>query len=359
MENLNNEAYMQRSVGAALRISFIALLFIASFWIIKPFLAPVLWGIVFAVGIYPLHKRLSKILGNKEKWSSIIISLLGVSLIVIPIIMFTNSTVDSVSKLSTSFENGTMSIPQPDQDIRDWPLVGKTVYQTWSLAANNIAGLFEKFEPQIKEAAPKLTSMIASLFGSIFLFIIAIIIAGALLLYADAGKKAADKIFTTLVGEKAHDFSTLAAATIRSVVQGVIGIAIIQTLFLSLGLYFIDMPAVGIISIVILLVAIMQLPLALVTIPIIVYVFSYADTTPAIIFAIWSIIWSMADSFLKPMFLGKGIDIPMLVVLLGSIGGMMFAGPVGLFLGSVILALTYKIFIALIQDKDEIKSDDI
>ena len=76
---------------------------------------------------------------------------------------------------------------------------------------------------------------------------------------------------------------------------------------------------------------------------------SYAETVPAIIFTVWTIIWSLADSFLKPMFLGKGVDVPMLVILLGAIGGMMMGGPVGRFVGSVVLALAYKILTALME----------
>ncbi len=345
-----DEQYKKRATGAALRISFIALIFVLSFWILKPFLVPVLWGIVFSVGIYPLHKRLSKLLGNREKLSAVLISIIGISVIVVPVLIFASSTVDSVSKVVTSVNEGTLSMPNPDKGVAEWPLVGEPIYETWSLAANNMTAAIKKFQPQIKAAAPKLTSMITSLFGSVFLFIISIIIAGALLLVAEPGKKAADKIFKILVGDNAHNFSELAAATIRSVVQGVVGIAIIQTLFLSLGMYLIDMPAVGILSIIVLLFAVMQLPLILVMLPIVIYVFSYAGTTPAIVFTVWALVWSMADSFLKPMLLGKGIDIPMLVVLLGSIGGMMFAGPVGLFLGSVILALAYKIFMAMLEE---------
>ena len=347
----SDEHYKKRAVETTLRIGFIALVFVLSFWILKPFIAPVLWGIVFAVGIYPLHKRLTKLLRNKAKLSAIIISLIGVSIIVIPVAVFTVSTVESVTEIVENVENGNFKIPEPDAEVVDWPIFGKQIHEIWSLASKNLTAVFEKFEPQIRDFAPKLTSMIASLFGSIFLFIISIIIAGALLLFAEPGKKAADKIFKVLVGENAVNFSDLSAATIRSVVQGVVGIAIIQTLFLSLGLYFIDMPGAGLLSIVILLVAVMQLPPSLVMLPIIIYVFTYADTTPAVIFTIWSIVWSMADSFLKPIFLGKGIDIPMLVVLLGSIGGMMIAGPVGLFLGSVILALAYKIFMAMLEDE--------
>ncbi len=345
-----DEHYKHRAIETALRISFIALIFVMSFWILKPFLAPVLWGIVFAVGIYPLHTRLAKLLGGKEKLSAILISLIGVLLIVIPIIAFASSTVESVYKVVDLVNEGTLAVPKPDVSVSEWPVVGERIYDTWSLASKSLSSVLTKFEPQLKEVAPKLTSMVTSVFGSVFLFLIAIIIGGALLLVAEQGKIAIDKIFKVFVGDKAENFSELSATTIRSVVQGVVGIAVIQSLFLSIGLYTIDMPAAGIFSIVILIVAIMQLPAFLIMLPIIIYVFSYEDTTPAVLFAIWSIVWGLADNFLKPIFLGKGIDVPMLVVLLGSIGGMIVGGPVGLFLGSVILALAYKIFMAMLEE---------
>ena len=343
--------YKKRAVETSLRIGFILLIFVMSFWILKPFIAPVLWGIVFAVGVYPLHKKLTKLLGNKEKLSATIISITGVLIIIVPIIVFANSTVDSVAHFVESVKDSTFHIPSPDHKIAEWPIVGKKIFEIWSLAVNNITSLFEKFTPQLKTLLPAVTGAIGSLFGSVFLFIISIIIAGALLLVAEPGKVAADKIFKVLVGEKAENFTDLAAATIRSVVQGVVGVSLIQTIFISIGLYAVDIPAAGILSILILLVAVMQLPLAVVMIPVIIYVFSYASTTVAVMFAVWSIIWSIADSFLKPLLLGKGMEIPMLVVLLGSIGGMMIGGAVGLFLGSVILALGYKIFMALLEEE--------
>jgi predicted PurR-regulated permease PerM len=174
------------------------------------------------------------------------------------------------------------------------------------------------------------------------------IIAGALLLVAEPGKKAANQLFRTFVGEKSEDFTGLSIATIRSVVAGVIGIAVIQTLFLSIGMFVIHMPAAGIIAIVVLIVTIIQLPPILIMLPVIIYVFSFAEPVPAIIFTVWAVFWSVADMFLKPMLLGKGVDVPMLVILLGAIGGMMMGGMVGLFVGSVALALAYKILMTML-----------
>ena len=349
----SDEAFMNRSVGAAMRIGFVALLIVLSFGILKPFLAPVVWGIIFAVAIYPLHKKFARFLGNRAKLSAVLISLIGISIIVVPSVMFTSSTVESVSKTVDAIENETLEISPPNEKVKDWPFIGERTYEFWSSANKNLTTTLQKYQPQLKDLAPKMTKAITSAAGSIFLFIIALIIAGALLLVAEPGEKAANQIFRTFVGERGEDFTSLSIATIRSVVAGVIGIAVIQTFFLSLGMFVIHVPAAGVIAIVILIVTIVQLPPILVMIPVIIYVFSFAETVPAIIFTVWAILWSLADMFLKPMFLGKGVDVPMLVILLGAIGGMMMGGPVGLFVGSVALALSYKIFMAMLKDSTE------
>ena len=146
----------------------------------------------------------------------------------------------------------------------------------------------------------------------------------------------------------------LAIETIRSVAKGVLGVAVIQALLSAIGLVAIGVPAPGIWAGIILLLAIMQLPPLLILGPIAVWVFSVADATPATIFAIYAFIVSISDSFLKPMFLGRGMDIPMLVILIGAIGGAFTSGIVGLFIGAVVLAVGYKLLIAwMVNEEDE------
>ncbi len=132
-----------------------------------------------------------------------------------------------------------------------------------------------------------------------------------------------------------------------------IGIAVIQTLFISIGMFVIKMPGAGVFAIILLIVTIIQLPSILITLPVIIYVFSFADTVPAIIFTVWTVAWSLSDNILKPMLLGKGVDVPMLVILLGAIGGMMMGGMVGLFVGSVALALAYKILMTMLVSANQ------
>ncbi len=349
-EKKQEEVYMSRAIRATLRISFIALVFIFSYLILKPFLGLVLWGIIFAVGIFPLHKKFSRLLGNREKLSVVLITLVAVLIILLPVILFASSTAEGIGNFAAAVDEGTFKVPPPNAKVADWPLIGKSTYDLWYSASENLDQFIHKFKPQIKELIPKLSHMVTGLAGGILAFIISLIIGGAFMLIAEPGKKTADRVFHLLIGEKGNEFADLSIATIRSVVQGVLGIAVIQTVFLSIGMFMIDLPAAGIVSVIILIVAIIQLPPMLVMIPVIIYVFSFANTTPAIIFTIWSIFWAAADTFLKPLLLGKGVDIPMLVILLGAIGGMILGGPVGLFVGSVALALAYKIFQAMLDE---------
>ena len=346
---IQEEGQIRRSINTALRIGFIALLFVMSFLILKPFLLLILWAIIIAVALFPVHKRFTKILGNKEKLSATLIVLIGLSIIVIPSVIFTASTVDSLQSLSVELETGSLAIPIPDKNVADWPVVGKIIYETWELAHKSISLVVVKYTPQLMEYAPKVLSLATGLVGTVFLFIISLIIAGALLVNTKTAERTAISVFKTLAGNDGEHFATLAGQTIRSVVQGVLGTAVIQTFFISIGLWAVDFPAAGIVALIVLFVAIIQMPVVLVIIPAIIYVFSYAGTTVAVIFTIWVVIWSAADSFIKPMLMGRGMDIPMLVILLGAIGGMMLGGIIGLFIGAVLLAFSYKIFQAIIM----------
>jgi predicted PurR-regulated permease PerM len=133
------------------------------------------------------------------------------------------------------------------------------------------------------------------------------------------------------------------------VAVGVLGIAVIQGLLAGIGMMLADVPAAGLIAIIVLVFAIAQLPPILVLAPVIFYVFSASSTTVAVIFLIWCLLVSFSDVVLKPLLLGRGVDVPMLVILMGAIGGMITSGIVGLFVGAVILALGFTLFQAWIQ----------
>ena len=346
----DNDAYYERVISASMKLGFVALLFLLSYVILKPFLVMVVWGIIIAIGIYPLFRKLSNALGNKEKLASTLITLTMLAILIVPSILLLDSTIVSVQNISNQYQESTLIVTPPSEDVAEWPLVGEPIYNTWKLASTNLDAAIKKLEPQIKEYGPNIIGAVAGLGGTILLSIISIIIAGVLLLQSGTSEKSAHKIFKFLIGKDGKEFTELASKTISSVVQGVLGIAVIQSVAAGILMLIFGIPAAGLWALMVLMLAIIQLPPTLILLPVAIYGFSVMDTTSAVIFLILSMIISFADTFLKPLFLGRGVDVPMLVILLGAIGGMMVFGILGLFVGSVILALTYKVFQTLINE---------
>jgi predicted PurR-regulated permease PerM len=228
-------------------------------------------------------------------------------------------------------------------------VVGDRTYEVWSAASRNLTATVERYGSQLKEVAGAALGAAAGAGWTVLHFVIAILIAAALMANAEPGHAFARRFATRLAGEDGAAFVELATATIRSVAQGVLGIALIQAVLAGMGMLAVGVPAAGLWALGVLVLAIVQLPPILILGPVIVYVFSASEAIPAVLFMIWAIAVSFADAFLKPLLLGRGIDVPMLVILLGAIGGMMASGVIGLFVGAVVLALAYKLFTAWLE----------
>jgi predicted PurR-regulated permease PerM len=339
-----DQAFIRNSLAAAIQIGILFLLAAWCLKIISPFLGIVAWAAIIAIAIYPLHLKLSGLLRGKEKWSAAIIVITGLTILLVPTWSLTGSSIDSATKLATGLEEGTLEISPPSDKVADWPLIGKGVHQVWSEAASNLDATLRKHSDQVRGFSSWLLKSVASTASGILAFAFSIIIAGVFLTTAESSYQAFRAIGHRLGGERGADFTDLSVATVRSVAKGVLGVALIQTLLAAVGLLVMDIPGAGIWASIILLLAIMQLPPLLVLGPIAIWVFSTADPVPATIFLVYSLLVSFSDAVLKPMLLGRGVEVPMLVILLGAIGGMITAGIIGLFIGAIILALGYELF---------------
>ena len=347
---LENESYFSRNIHTFLRISFVALLIYLSYFVLKPFLLIITWSIIIAVSIYPIHQKLVKVFKGKEKLSAILITLLGVTLIAVPSIFLLEQTLDSVENLREKYQAGEQLVPPPAKDVTKWPVVGESAYKAWKEASTNIEAAIKTFEPQLKVFMPKFIHMLTGIGGMVLLTLAAIIIAGVLLVEVEPSEKAIQKIFYYLIGQNGKEFTTLVVLTIRSVVQGILAIAITQALLAGLLMVYYGVPGAGLWALLVLFLAILQLPPAIVMLPVAIYMFSVLSTSQAIIFLILAMIVAVADAVLKPIFLGRGVDVPMLVVLLGAIGGVLVMGLLGLFIGAVVLAVAYKVFVAMLAE---------
>jgi predicted PurR-regulated permease PerM len=149
-----------------------------------------------------------------------------------------------------------------------------------------------------------------------------------------------------LAGQRGVELVNLSESTIRSVARGVLGVAVIQAFMAGVGMVLVGVPFAGLWTVVALLLGVLQVGVALVVIPAVIYVFSTHDSLPATLFLIWSVIVIFTDNVLKPLLLGRGLDVPMLVIFVGALGGMIMSGIIGLFVGAILLALGYKVFLA-------------
>jgi len=328
-----------------IKIVLLSLLLVWSFYIVRPFVTLIVWSIIVAVALHPFYERLLRITKGKKKGlvTSVFILIL-VGLIIMPTISLTSSVIDSGQELYQSFNAGELKVPPPAESIKEWPLIGDNLYGIWSSASSDLENFIVKYKDEISNSLSWLFSSFAGLMGSVALGLFALIIAGVFMSSADAGYRAGVNFANRLSDGKGEQFMTMCVSTIRSVVKGILLVAIIQAALAYLGFVLIGLPGASLFALLVLVLAIIQIPALLAMIPAIAIVFSYAETTPAIIFTIYAIVVSLSDNFLKPMLLGKGLETPMLVILIGALGGMMLQGILGLFIGPVVLALVYQMY---------------
>jgi len=344
-----DEQFMQNSIGSFLRIGALVLILYFSMQILSPFVNLGLWAIILAVALYPLHEWLAARLGDRPKVSATIIVVLALTILLLPASIMTESGIESAERLAGELQSGTIEIPPPSDKVAEWPLVGEKVHDIWSGAAENLEKTANQFRPQLIQAGEWLLRAIGGVAGGILLFVASIVIAGFLMLSAESGYDLTRKVMRQLLHDRGDALTDLTIATIRSVAKGVLGVAIIQTLLAAVGLIAASVPYAGIILVVFLLFAVMQIPATIIVVPLIVWFYSVSDPVVATIFAVYMLLVGMSDNVLKPMLLGRGLEIPALVILLGAIGGMIYAGVIGLFLGAVVLALAYELLLVWIN----------
>ena len=340
----SDKSLVAGALEVTIRVGVVVLLLFWCFRIAQPFIQIFLWGIIIAIAIFPGYRWLSSALGGRNKLAATLVTLLLLIVLIVPSLMFAGSLVETAQKLSAGFSKGSLSIPAPPENIKSWPAIGETLYDFWHLSSENLTAAVSKIAPHLKVFGLWLLNTAAGAGFGIVSFVIAIVIAGVLLANEDRGVQVARAIGVRLAGERGIEFVQLSGSTVRSVARGILGVAIIQSILAGLGCLVVGVPAAGLWALLVLILAVVQLPTILILGPIIIYVFYTASTVPAVLFAIWSILVGGCDSFLKPLLMGRGVDVPMLVVFIGAIGGFILNGIIGLFIGAIIFSLGFKLF---------------
>jgi predicted PurR-regulated permease PerM len=325
--------------------------------IFSPFIALMAWSVILAVTLYPAHQRLARRMRGKQGLAATLLVLAGIVLIGVPTALLMASLGESLQHVVASMRDGSIKIPAPSPGVAAWPLVGERIHALWSQAYADLPALIQSMQPHFRDLLRQTLEVVAGIAGGMLLFLFSFIVAGIIMAFGQSGARAVRAIFTRLLGaRRGEEFAVLSTATVRAVALGVLGVAFIQAIVVGLVLLIAGVPFTGVLALVVLVIGIVQVPALVVSLPVIVYIWasgSYGGTA-AVIYTVLLLIAGSLDNFLKPLLLGRGVAAPMVVVLLGALGGLASSGLLGMFVGATFLTLSYQSFMWWVANSPDV-----
>lgn len=349
--------FIRNMMESAIRIGIVLALVLWCFSIVKPFVSIILWGVIIAIAVAPSYESLAEKLGGKRGRAALLFTLLMLLILIVPASMLTGTIVDGAKTVADRLQEGSITIPPPPESVAGWPLIGEQLSRFWELASTNLAEAVDRVEPQIRDISRWLLGAAAGASVGLLKFVAAVIIAGVLLPRGPESQKSADKVFRRIAGPRGAEYGQLTTSTIRSVARGILGVALIQATLAGAGLLAVGVPAAGLLTVLILMLCIVQLGPGLILIPTAIWMFSGDSNMAAILFTIYIIPVILIDNVLKPILLGRGVAVPMLVIFLGAIGGFISMGIIGLFVGSIVLVVGYTLMTAWLDSGQSDQTD--
>jgi predicted PurR-regulated permease PerM len=333
-------------VDVVLPLFLLSLLVALCIQLLVPFVGLLVWTIILAICFKPLHERLMVKRGLSSRWSAIIIGAGLSALILVPTAIAAFSAATSIPELVATVQSGDREMPPPPARLKELPIVGERADAAWTQASTDMPAFAKAHKAQIAGFTKTLLGIAAGLFVGVLVLVLAIVFAAICLAYSVPLRAYIARIFARVTGDRqsGEHYMDIIAATVKSVANGVIGVAFVQALLVGIGFFAIGIPGAGLLSLLAMALGVVQIPVIIVVLPAILYAFATQSTTVAIIFTVWSIIGSLSDAVLKPLMIGHGLEVPMPIILLGVIGGVMAFGLVGLFIGAVVLAVGYVLF---------------
>ncbi|MEO8317170.1 MAG: AI-2E family transporter [Bradyrhizobium sp.] len=337
-------------IQLAVRLAFLALLIYWSFVVLRPFVPILAWSVVLTVALYPVFAWLSGVLGNRPKLAATILTLINLGIVIGPATWLGLGAVEGIRGFAAQLAAGTLAIPSPPASVKDWPVVGQQLYGFWDQASTNLRALLSQVAPQLKPLAGTLLGLAGDAGLGTIKFLVAVALTGFLFPAGPRLVASGRRFLSRIVADRSEDFLTLAGATIRSVAQGVIGIAVAQGLVIGIILKLTDVPRAGLLAFAVMMLGILQIGSAVIVIPVIIWLWATKSFAVALLITLCLLPASLADNVLKPIVMGRGLTTPALVIFIGVIGGTLAHGIVGLFIGPIILAVVWELLTAWVRD---------
>jgi len=336
-------------IQLVIRLGLLAFLLFWAFLIIRPFVPILTWSIVLAVALYPVFILLSRLLGGRPKLAAAIITIINLGIVIGPATWLGVNAVDGLKEFAGNLSAGNLAVPSPPDGVKNWPLVGPQLFELWNQASSNIRAALREVAPHLKPLAGTMLGLAGNAGVGTLKFLLSVALAGFLFPYGSQLVAAGRGFLSRIVPEQSEHFLELAGTTIRAVSQGVIGVAIIQSLLAGIGFKLAGIPGAGLLAFVVMILAIVQIGAAIILVPVIIWIWLDKDFTTALLMTVFLCIVGILDNVLKPLVMGRGLTTPTLVIFVGVIGGTLAHGIVGLFIGPIILSVAWELTVAWIR----------
>lgn len=324
-------------------LMFIILMIVACFWVVQPFVLGFAWASMVVIATWPLMIKLQGLLWGRRSLAVIAMTLLLILLFVLPVSVLVNSLIDSSGPVIAWASAGHIQLPDMHW-MNSIPLVGRKLFSAYhNLVQGGGSALMTKVQPYIGRTSGFLFAQ-AGHFGR-FMMHLGLMLLFSVLLYA-RGEQVGHGIrhFAFRLASRRGDAAVLLAGqAIRAVALGVVVTALVQGLLGGIGLAISGIPYATVLTVVMILSCLVQLGPLVVLIPAIVWLYWTGDTTWGTVLLIWSCVVGTLDNVLRPMLIRMGADLPMILILSGVIGGLIAFGMIGLFIGPVVLAVSYRL----------------
>ncbi len=345
----DGEAFSGRAIDVGVRLVALGLLGAWCFTLLRPFVTVVVWGAILAVALRPLFVWLKRGLGGNGSLAAAVVTLVGLAVMIGPVGLLLANLAGSLQGLVRAVASGALTVPPPPPGVAEWPWVGPDLAELWAEASSNLEDALRRFTPQLQRLATTLLSIATTAGVTLLQFVLAILLAGILLPNTEAINAGLTRLVDRLTPARGRGYVGLAAATVRNVARGVVGIAFLQGLLLGLGFLAAGIPFAGIWTLLSIVLAIVQIGPTVIVFGTLIYAWTSLDTTTALLFTLWMGPASIVDNILRPIVMAQGLPVPMAVILVGVLGGTLVHGLVGLFIGPVILALGWELLRAWVR----------
>ncbi len=329
-----------------LAILFLGLLIASSLWILSPFLVAIVWATLIAVATWPLMRSLERLLWGKRKLAVAVLTIALLGVVMVPLLAGLGAVVRNVDRIAGLAEKlSTRPLPPAPAWLETIPLVGAKAADTWNHAAKEgLPALLQQASPYYSGGVRWFTERIGNVTALLFQFLLTVIITAVMYVSGESAVAGVKAFAGRLAGPKGEASVVLAGGAIRAVAMGVIVTAVAQSLLAGLGLLIAGVPFVGLLTVIMFVLAIAQIGPLPVLLLVVIWSFSTMSPAWATFVLVWSAVAGLVDNFLRPLLIKKGADLPLLLIFAGVIGGMISFGLVGIFVGPVVLAVTYTLF---------------